>query len=75
MISQHSADSNNRLKRINIQVHGITTPANFDIFDRDTNGDKLSKIEEISLTGPGAQVSGIQSLAMSFDILPNLRVL
>ena len=75
MISAHSADAQNKLKVIELQVHGVTTAANFDIFSRDSNGDQLASIEEVRLSGPGAQVSGIQSLAMSLEILPRLRVL
>ena len=45
---------------------------NFDFFTRDENGDKLGKIDTIRLRGAGSQISGIESLAISVEILPRL---
>ena len=48
---------------------------NFDLFMRDDAGEKLNKIETIRLRGAGSQISGIEGLAMSIEILPKLREL
>ena len=52
----------------------MATPFNFDLFDRDDEGDKLLKVETVRLQGAGL-ISGVESLAMSIELLPNLREL
>lgn len=63
------------LKGVNVFVEGIATSFNFDLFMRDNDGEKLNKIEEVNLQGAGSMISGIEGLAMSFEILPNLKQL
>ena len=63
------------LKGIQVYVKGIATAFNFDLFIRDNDGEKLNKIEEVRLKGSSSMISGIEGLAMSFEILPNLKEL
>jgi len=63
------------LKSIEVDVQGISTTFNFDLFTRDDDGNKLENLEKVKLQGPGSQISGIEGLAMSIELLPRLKEL
>ena len=74
-IQQRSADEQNQLKSITMDYSGSMVPTTLAILQRDDNGDKLTKLEELAFLGASNNVSGVSDLGMSLLIVPNLRIL